>query len=719
MEPLHVGFLWHHHQPFYKNLVTGKYLLPWVRLHAIKDYIGLLLVLREFPDIRMTINLVPSLLVQIEEYAAGRAVDDALRLTRKPADELNEADRRYVLEHFFACNPERLIKPFPRYHELYERCCAMDPTSREAHEVLSPDVLRDIQVWATLAWFHPLVVAEDDVLRGLREKGRDFTEEEKLAMLARQDEVIGRVIPLHREMAQAGRIELTTTPFYHPIMPLLIEMESARMGLPDLPMPERRSDMAQDADEQLRRAVEYHAGLFGEAPTGVWPAEGSVSADMAPLLAKHGVRWAATDEGILARSMDLCIQRDGEGNLLAPDDLCGLWRMPGEPDAPAILFRDHVLSDAIGFQYHHGDSVQGAEHLVARLRTIAERRTVGPGLLPIILDGENPWDCYEEAGVPFLRTLCARLLEEPGLTTTRISDFVEAHPPTRTLTRLHAGSWIDANFSIWIGMPEDRKAWSLLADAREATRRRFGEPGESDDPNAKLAWEEIYIAEGSDWYWWFGGDRSSEQDYLFDALFRAHLVNAYKHLGEPPPTDLEKPVGGPPRTAPLRLPRGRCRVTLDGRATSPEEWLAAGQYSAAREASAMLRADGMPLGEFYFGFTEDAFCIRMDGPVWERADRESLGVVLHIVRPLALRVELERLERDQPFLRVRDAEGRERAFPRMAAVNECLELALPLSHLAARPGDTIEFLLEVSQHGAPVQMIPREGTIEAPVPSDG
>ena len=206
MEPVHLAFLWHQHQPFYKNLVTGRYILPWVRLHAIKDYIGMLLVLEEFPPVKAAINLVPSLVAQIQDYASGAAEDDALRLTKKPADELDDADRRYLLENFFLCNADCIIRPFPRFAELLEQRNALRANPASAAGLLSPASLRDLQVWGTLAWFHPLVVENNPTLKALRGKGRDFTENDKAAMLAEQLAVIRRVIPLHKQLAAAGQI---------------------------------------------------------------------------------------------------------------------------------------------------------------------------------------------------------------------------------------------------------------------------------------------------------------------------------------------------------------------------------------------------------------------------------------------------------------------------------------------------------------------------------
>ena len=568
MEQIHLAFLWHQHQPFYKDSARGQYVLPWVRLHAIKDYIGMLLVLKEFPSIRATINLVPSLVVQIEEYARGEAEDRNLRLTRIPAEDLGEADRLYILDQFFIANAPKMIDPFPRYRELLH---LRKPWSHKPAQVLrefSPQALRDVQVWATLAWFHPLVVEADPTLRELRAKGRDFTEQEKAAMLRSQEAVLRRVVPLHKEMADSGQIELSTTPFYHPILPLLCNPECAREGLPGVPMPDTRSDFLPDARVHLDRAFEYHEGAFHRPATGIWPAEGSVSMDILPLLRGRGLRWIATDEAILARSRVTDLSRDHSASLLHPDALYQPYALPGDGDLPAIVFRDRVLSDSIGFEYHRGDERAGAENFVWRVCEAARRCTGRPRLVSVILDGENPWDYYDDAGVPFLRDLYARLSKEPSIATTRLTDYVVAHPPEQTLSRLYAGSWIDANFAIWIGAPEDRAAWSLVAEAREALLARQKRQPPLTPKRLDQAWEQLYVAEGSDWCWWLGGDRTSDQDYMFDELFRSHLANVYLFIGEPVPDLLRRPLGKPVQHLQRSDPQGPASPAMAGRAGS-------------------------------------------------------------------------------------------------------------------------------------------------------
>jgi alpha-amylase/alpha-mannosidase (GH57 family) len=691
MQPIHLAFLFHQHQPFYKDILRNRYVLPWVRLHSIKSYTGLLLALKEFPEMRATVNLVPSLVAQIEEYAAGRAVDEALRLTRKPADSLTESDCLHMLDNFFIGHAPRVIRVFPRYCELMDLRDLPGRTAARALPDFPAAALRDLQVWATLAWFHPLVVARDPALQELRRKGRDFTEADKATMLQRQDQVLRGVLPLHRRMAESGQIELSTTPFYHPILPLLVNMECAREAMPGLPMPDQRADFAPDAAVQLRRAIELSARSFGRKPCGLWPAEGSVSMEILPLLREHGIRWIATDEQILARAAGIDLSRDGSASLLHPDGLYQPYALPGD-DMPAIIFRDRGLSDAIGFEYHHGGSTPGAENFVWRVCEGARRCGGSPRLVSVILDGENPWDHYEEAGVPFLRGVFSRLLRSPEIRVTRLCDYVEAHPPEKRLERLPAGSWIDANFAVWLGSPDDRAAWSLVAEARNALTRRIA-AGPPLEPNAlRMAWEEIYIAEGSDWCWWLGGDRTSDQDYLFDELFRNHLSNMYRLIGLEPPASLAQPIGKPLKAAEeagLDLD-----LATEGLPGVRAGWKPAGYLRFGAESSTMRRS-GEIAGGLVYWFAEKRFFLNLKAGGYGEAVRFDIVLASSAAKRVSV--------------------APERAPQRGSGA---ARFSAPVSSLVQPTENQIQFYVEVRRGNETLLRIPKSGVIQAAVPAE-
>src|SRR5579885_1633804 len=312
MSTASLALMWHQHQPYYPDDVGGENPMPWVRLHATKDYLGMALHLEEVPEFRCTINLVPSLLAQLEAYVAG-ASDAHLALSRRPADDLSPEDACSILDSFFMAFPDTMIRPHARYHELYLMRSAWNSNARQALGRFRKRDLRDLQVWSNLAWVHPLVFEKDPELVEFRAKGKHYTEEEKLWFLGKQRALLARVIPLHRELAERGQVELTTTPYYHPILPLLLDKNLAREAMPDVSLPGYRGGYPEDAAEHVRRAVASHAERFGRPPSGMWPSEGSVCQALIPLLAEHGIRWIATDEEILSCSTHGLVARDSRG----------------------------------------------------------------------------------------------------------------------------------------------------------------------------------------------------------------------------------------------------------------------------------------------------------------------------------------------------------------------------------------------------------------------
>src|SRR5260370_290033 len=287
MTEVALALLWHQHQPYYPDDVNRENLLPWVRLHGVKDYYGMALHLLEFPEMRCTINLVPSLIAQLQPYTEGRGTDRCCDISRIPASSLSENDCLYLLDNFFMANPGQMILPYSRYAELYQRRSLGSNTAREVLRRFQERDLRDLQVWFNLTWIHPLVFERDANLRDVRAKGRFFTEEEKNWLLDKHLEILREIIPLHRKLADSGQVELTTTPYYHPILPLLFDKKLAREALPDTKLPRYTGGYPEDAEVQVKRALEKHTQVFGSPPRGMWPAEGSVcNASRANFLSK-------------------------------------------------------------------------------------------------------------------------------------------------------------------------------------------------------------------------------------------------------------------------------------------------------------------------------------------------------------------------------------------------------------------------------------------------
>ncbi len=383
-------FLWHMHQPFYKDLWTGEYKLPWTRLHALKDYPGMVEILAEFPKIHQTFNLVPSMLLQIDEYATGKASDPFFDCAILPAEELTEPQRVFVKKYFFQANVPRVINGNPRYRELYER--------REGF--FSIQDLRDLQVLNQLIWFDEDLMARDAELQGLLKKGREYSLEDQALMARKQREALARVIPVYREFAATGQIEISTTPFYHPILPLVCDSDIGGVSHPGVPLPTRYRYPG-DARIQLQRARSYMEEKLGVAPAGLWPSEGSVSDEALAMAVDCGFRWAATDNGVLARTLN----RDA-----GVDVTYRAYRWQKDGREIGMLFRDHYLSDLIGFQYSNMTAQDAAEHFLSRIRENSQGREA---MVPIVLDGENAWEWYEANGRPFLRELYRRISRRP------------------------------------------------------------------------------------------------------------------------------------------------------------------------------------------------------------------------------------------------------------------------------------------------------------------
>ncbi len=597
MPQIYLCFLWHMHQPFYKDLITGEYKLPWTRLHALKDYYGMVRLLEEFPSVRQTFNLVPSMMVQVAEYAAGEARDPLLECAVKSAEGLTDGERDLILENFFLAHPQHMINRYTRYGELYDARRAQRDLSY-ARLAFATQEIRDLQVLSQIAWFDEEFLENDAEVRGLVEKGRNFNLDDQALMARKQREILGRVIPAYHQAANSGQIEISTTPYYHPILPLLCDSDVASIAHPGVTLP-HKFRYPQDAQRQLEMAHKYIGTEFGVAPLGLWPSEGSVSDEAFRLAAQSGFQWAATDSGVLDRTLGRSSGIDG---LYRPYK----WSQDGRE--MRVIFRDHFLSDLIGFVYSRMNPREAAQDFLDRIRencrgVMAKGRNA---LVPIILDGENAWEYFDRNGRPFLRELYRRIADDRLMAAVTVSEALARIDP-EPIDHIFPGSWINANFDIWIGAEEDNQAWDYLLQARETYDRA------SDVPEDKkhLALEELLIAEGSDWCWWYGPEHESTNRPDFDRLFRSHLANVYRALGQVPPEELSRSI--------LKVsvpefhldPTGLIQPLIDGEVTSYFEWLGAGIYRTDPRFGAMHGSQVL-IHEIYYGTDGARFYMRLD-----------------------------------------------------------------------------------------------------------
>ena len=720
MTRIHLMILWHMHQPQYRDPSTGRYVLPWTRLHATKDYWGMVKVLEEFPGVHATFNMVPSLGVQLEEYASGKFDEPWFDAAFARADALTEEQKQEILVRAFQVNRERLMSRWPRYIELSDRVQSQG-TERSA-SVLGLRDWRDLQFLSQLAWMDEEVLQNDPVVAKLSAKGSDYTEQDKSALRAKHLELLARVLPEYAKAAERGQIEISSTPFYHPILPLLCDSDVARVSNPFTPLPSPAFRHPEDASEQLFRARQFHHRVFGHTPRGLWPSEGSVSNAALALAADLGFTWAATDEGVLGRTLNVGFGRDGEG---VPDNarlLYAPWRMKVDGREMVCFFRDHYLSDLVGFVYTRMDSHAAAADLHRRLRAIGERvDSPHPLTVSLILDGENAWEYYPGNGRAFLREFYRRIENDPdisALTATEATAAATASGGIAEHDGIFPASWISANFDVWIGHSEDVAGWQFLRDARTFYSERVlanaaGIERAPTEAQLAAAYEALLIAEGSDWFWWYGPEHSSANDGEFDAMFRKLLTTAYRELGGHAPDELAEPIKRFALPAVATPPLEYLTVKVDGRESSYFEWLGAGFYSADRRGGSMHGRMAV-LHELHYGFDEDNVYARVDAFPEAAEDMRDAELRVTFEGDQELRI-IATIENGK--LAGYRAETRELCLlgpdPLVrVAYERMLEVGVARSLVLRGKADTIRIGASVWRAGLPIDVLPPDGSLE-------
>jgi alpha-amylase/alpha-mannosidase (GH57 family) len=684
------------HQPFYKDLISGEYHLPWTRMHALKDYYGMVKLLGEFPGIHQTFNLVPSMMVQIEEYASGTAADPFLRIALKPAEELTDDEKTFLLQHYFHANPARMIYRYPRYGELNDIWQRSGRNPKLAKRYFNVAEFRDLQVLSQLAWFDEEDFTGDPEIQALVEKGDHYTPSDQALIGCKESAALGRVLPTYRDFAAKGQIEISTTPFYHPILPLLCDTNIAEVAHPYVPLPQRFC-YPEDAREQLMRSRKFMQEAFGAVPAGLWPSEGSVSDEALRLAAEAGFQWTASDNGVLART----IHKDG-----GPANSYRPYKWMNGGNEIRLIFRDHHLSDLIGFVYSRMDAGDAANHFLTQIRNncrdiLAQGRDA---LVPIILDGENAWEYYDRNGRPFLSELYGRILRDPHMAAVTVSEAMK-HIEPAPLDHIFPGSWINANFDVWIGAEEDNRSWDYVLRARRVYEQVMADGGRNlPAGQLNLAHEELLIAEGSDWNWWYGPEHESANRPDFDRLYRAHLANVYRALALEPPTDLSRPIL---RTAPPEThdpPTGPIRATIDGEVTSYFEWLGCGLYVVDARSGAM-HGQRFVIREMRYGSDGSNLYIRLDF-VQSMISAMQGAVVTLQVAPLAEPGKIKTLNMRLDQSRPGNTGGAEFAFSKI------FEARIPLSAIGAALRQPVRFHLSIWQDGLPLDAAPQQGWLD-------
>jgi len=700
MKKVYIAFLWHHHQPMYRqtppNVNPPVYSLPWVRLHAIKDYYDTLSIIDDFPKIKLNFNFVPSLLVQLEEYANKNATDKFLELTLKQANKFTKDDKIFVLKNFFMANWNTMIFPYKRYSELLLKRGQFitDQEISRIETYFKPQDILDLQVWFNLTWFDPYWRKTDEFIKKMFDKGENFTEEEKNIIIQKQRQICGKIFQKYLQMQQEKRIEISVSPFYHPILPLIYNTDIAKKAMPDVILPQKFSH-PEDVREQIYNAVSYYEKIFQTKPRGMWPSEGSVCEEIIPIIQSSGINWIATDEEILFNTLNM----HRHPNISHPRFiLYQPFRLEIENKYINIIFRDRILSDSIGFVYSNWDADAAVDDFVNKkigyiLKTIENNHC----FVPVILDGENCWEFYPEDGTIFLKKLYSKISEHPQLETVTISEYLQKYPPEITLKNLWPGSWINANYGIWIGHPEDNNYWELLKKTRDFLIEYINNnPDKKHSQEIKDAWEEIYIAEGSDWCWWYGDQHSSVNDETFDFLFRKHLMNVYELLGKKIPDELFVAIKGKfGKKEEILEPVDFISPVIDGKITNYFEWLNAGKYLSGQKGTTMHQTETV-VKELYFGYNDKNLYFRLDFNNIEYIKNNKLKFKIYFFKPQKTEINIildEKLNIKNSYI---DKDSQIHQFKDCSLI-KILEFSVPFDILGIEQKQNFEFILIVNK----------------------
>lgn len=540
-------FLWHMHQPDYRDYSTGEFVLPWTYLHAIKDYTDMAYHLERHPKVHVVMNFVPILLDQLEDYAdqfaTGKLRDPLLRLlAHEEGIALSVAQRQHVLDACFRSHHTKMVEPYPAYKRLSELFNRLQADGEAALSYLSDQYMADLLTWYHLAWCGESVRREHELVARLLDKAEGFSYTDRKQLLDLIGGIIADIIPRYRKLAESGQIEISATPHYHPLAPLLIDFASAKEAMPDAPMPESAVYPGGKARvaAHIRKAKHSHKTRFGSEPYGLWPAEGSISDATLAVMAEEGCGWAASGEGVLANS----INKAQHGLPNRAEYLYRPYRLTRGAEGLSCFFRDDKLSDLIGFEYSNWHGNDATAHFVGQIEAIAQHAAAGETpIVSVILDGENAWEYYPYNGFYFLDQLYDLLETHPTIHTNTYQNYLKssAKNSSKALPGIVPGSWVYGNFSTWIGSADKNRAWDLLCAVKQSYDQVMASGALSKAEQA-AAERQLCSCESSDWCWWFGDYNPANSVASFDRLYRHNLGELYRLLKLTPPDSLSQPV---------------------------------------------------------------------------------------------------------------------------------------------------------------------------------
>ena len=573
MKKLSVAIYWHMHQPVYE--IEGTYLMPWVRLHAVKDYLDMVLFLDKYPKLKLNIDVVPALVDAIIDYCNG-ANDIHSELTTSEIENLTEEEKSFILNNFFSPKFETMLFKSENYKKLYQK-----RFSKDVHNTKEFDnrELSDLMALFNLVWIDPIHFSRYPKLAELWKKQYNYTLEDRIEIIEIHRQIMREIIPTYRKYIQTGRLELTTSPYYHAILPILVDAKGSikkSMTLDGLPATLGMSD---DAKIQVKNALDRIEEVFGVRPQGMWPPELCVGPKTLALLAKEGLKWTISDEGILSNSINFDFIRDFKGNLADPYHLLKTYEYQSKNGTIDVIFRDRSIPNLINFEYAGIDSKMAASDLYDKIKVVQNKLLVSPDekhMLTLALDGENCWENYQNDGNDFLENIYSYIENDDSLETVLISDYISKDSHKKSLNKIYTGSWIDTSFQYWIGEPTKNKAWAYVKNTKNDLE--LFEKENKKHPNLDAAQKELLIAEGSDWFWWYGEPNNSGQDFVFDYMFREHLKNVYILLGLEPPEYLNNSLITKIEI-PFKHPTAAISPRMDGSNESQDDWYHSGNIS--------------------------------------------------------------------------------------------------------------------------------------------
>ena len=568
---LSLGIFWHMHQPVYE--LEGTYLMPWVRLHAIKDYLDMVLFLERFPKLKLNFNLVPALLDAIIDYGENGCKDIHSELTVMDTDNLSDDEKSFILNNFFNTKFETIVSKNDTYRNLYQKRFEKENFSIDD---FNAQEYADLMAVFNLVWIDPVHYQRYPRLQELWDKKECYTQDDRVEILEIQRQIIREIIPTIKKYIKEGRLELTTSPYYHPILPILVDVKnSAKTSLTSAGLPEKLG-MGDDARVQIKSGLDRIEQVFGIRPKGMWPPELCIGPKTLSVLAHEGIKWTISDEGILSGSINFDFIRDFKGNLSDPYHLLKVYNYSSSRKSIDVIFRERSIPNLINFEYAGISPKMAASDLYEKIKTMQNKLLVSPDdthLLTIAADCENCWENYQNDGIDFLEKIYSLICDDETLETVLISDYIENDKHKKLLKKINPGSWIDKTFQYWIGEPEKNAAWAAIKNTKDDLNAFI--KSNKNNPMISAAKRELYIAQGSDWFWWYGEPNNSGQDFVFDYMFRERLKHVYIILGQSYPEYLDKSIITKIEV-PFKRPKRAISPRLDGLSASSNDWYNAG-----------------------------------------------------------------------------------------------------------------------------------------------